>query len=376
MFYTVDSVRKKELVSFAGAEFEFKTAPAIINAIKETAENGLFGFTVADENYFGHVVWWMKNVRGAKILPEWILPVQGTIFSAATAIRLLTKKGDGIIALKPGYSRYEQAASRLERKMVLVPMKSTKGLLSIDLYLLEKAMRESENKMFLFSNPNNPTGQIISAETLQSILTLARKYKVALWSDEIFADVDLKGDGVPMLAALADKDDMAITVTSLGKTFSLTGMNHANVIIRNQDLRERYRIQRDRDHFGSIDPTAYAALCGGYSPEGQAWLKELVSVIKSNNAQIINFFAEHMPDVKVLLPEAGYVLWMDFSGLGFTHDELFDFLNNEAFFCCDFGEEYYGNQLTARICTAVPPKELEKCLTLFHEAGKKHGIIK
>ena len=64
-------------------------------------------------------------------------------------------------------------------------------------------------------------------------------------------------------------------------------------------------------------------------------------------------------------PEATYVLWVDFSGLGLDEKELFDFLNNEAYFCCDSGEEYYGAPGMARICTAVPPRELEKSLAAF-----------
>ena len=73
-------------------------------------------------------------------------------------------------------------------------------------------------------------------------------------------------------------------------------------------------------------------------------------------------------------PEATYVLWADFSGLGLDEKELFDFLNNEAYFCCDPGEEYYGAPGMARICTAVPPRELEKSLAAFLEAARARGL--
>ena len=371
LMFTPDAVRKKGVVCFSGAEFEFKTARPVIDAVKEAAENGLFGFTVADQNYYDHILWWMKNVRGVTLEKDWILPVQGTIFSAATSIRLFTEKGEGIIVPTPGYNRYEQAARRLGRKTTFVPVRSD---CSLDLAELEKAMQSPSNKLLFLCNPNNPTGKIISRETLREILALARRYGTAVWCDEIFADVDLTGKGVPMLADLAEENDCVISVFSMGKTFSFTGVNHAHVVIKNAALREKYQAQRDADHFGSIDPMAYAALYGGYTPEGKEWLEEMISVIQSNNETVASFFAEHMPAVKVNQPEAGYVLWLDFTGLGLTEEELFRFLSEEAYFCCDPGKEYYGAPCMARMCTAVPSAELERCLSLLLDAARARGL--
>lgn len=121
LVFTPQCVKEKDFVSYSGAEFEFWTAPCIIEAVKETAENGLFGFTVPDEEYAAHICWWMEHVRKSAVKPEWILPVQGTIFAVATAIRLFSKEGEGIIIPVPGYSRYEQAAQRLNRRSVWYP---------------------------------------------------------------------------------------------------------------------------------------------------------------------------------------------------------------------------------------------------------------
>ncbi len=375
LMFTPEQVREKGVVCYSGAEFEFKTARPVIDAVKEAAENGLFGFTVADQNYYDHILWWMENVRGVSLSKDWILPVQGTIFSAATSIRLFTEKGEGVIVPTPGYNRYEQAARRLERKTVFVPAKND-GKYSLDIDGLEHAMADPNNKLLILCNPNNPTGQIIDRETLLEILNLSRKYGTAVWCDEIFADIDLSGKGVPVMVELASEEDRVISVFSMGKTFSFTGVNHAHVVIKNPVLRGKYQAQRDADHFGSIDPMAYAALCGGYTPEGREWLMQLREVIRENNAAFTRFFAEHLPMVHVLQPEAGYVLWIDFSGLHMSGEELFRFLSEEAYFSCDPGEEYYGNDCMARVCTAIPKKELEKSLALLLDAAQKRGFTR
>ena len=376
LLFTPQNIREKGYVSFSGAEFEFKTARPVIDAVKAAAENGLFGFTVADENYLSHIVWWMREVRGVETDPQWILPVQGTIFSCATMIRLCTAPGEAVLVPSPGYNRYEQAATRLGRKTVFSPAVMRDGRPELDVGDLAEKMARPEVKLLVLCNPNNPTGRIIREDALRRILQLARENDVAVWSDEIFGDTPLDGSRVPVLAALAGEADNAVTVVSMGKTFSFTGVNHANVIIKNPALRAAYEAQRNADHFGSIDPMAYAALCGGYTPAGREWLSQMLTVVRQNNARIERFFAAHLPQVKVLKPEATYVLWVDFSGLGLPEKELFDFLYNEAYFCCDPGEEYYGAPCMARVCTAVPPHELERSLEAFLEAAEKRGFAR
>lgn len=373
LVFTPQCVKEKGFVSYSGAEFEFRTAPCIIRAVKETAENGLFGFTVPDSEYAAHICWWMNNVRKSAVKPEWILPVQGTIFAVATAIRLFSKEGEGIIIPVPGYNRYEQAAERLGRRSVLVPMKEETGYF-LDMAALEAVMAEPSNRLLILCNPNNPTGQIIPEKTLKEILGMAARHQVAVICDEIFADVVLGEQEVPNLTAIAEDSAQVISIISLGKTFSLTGVNHANVLIRNEELRERFRLQRNADHFGSIDPTAYAALLGGYSQEGKEWLEELRQVIRTNDEKINEFFKEYFPAVKAYIPQATYELWVDFEGLGLSGEELFAFLEKEAYFSCDPGDEYYGRPCMARICTAVPPLELERSLAALLAAARARGL--
>ena len=95
-----------------------------------------------------------------------------------------------------------------------------------------------------------------------------------LMSDEIFADIIFEDTSVPVYTRIAEEDSLAISCTSAGKTFSLTGVNHANVWIKNPILRERFVKQRDADHYGSLDPMVCAGLISAYTEEGKAFLKK------------------------------------------------------------------------------------------------------
>ena len=100
-YFTPDYVKEQNMLGYAGAEFEFPTCPAFCRGVKKAAEKGLFGFTMVGDDYRNAVKWWMKELRGYEVQPDWIVPTQGTIFSLATSIRLFTKPGENIMVLSP-----------------------------------------------------------------------------------------------------------------------------------------------------------------------------------------------------------------------------------------------------------------------------------
>ena len=366
MVFTPEILKEKNIPSYSGAEFEFRPAPCVMKAVSDAAWNGCFGFTLADENYRRHIAWWMKNVRGADVQEEWITPVLGTIFTVASMIRMVCGDDGRMLVMTPGYNRYDQAVRRMKKTpSYFSPMMRKEGRYVPDYTDLEEKMSDPQCRLLVFSNPNNPTGQILDAEDLGRILELSRKYGVTLISDEIFADITLTDRNVPVLAAIAEETDSVISTIALGKTFSFSG-NNANAIIRNPELRQAFEEQKYADHFGSIDPMVYAAHIGGYCEEGREWLQELKEVIRTNNRLFMDLFDRY--GIAYTVPEAGYVLWTDFTSLGMEEKELFAFLLDRAYFFVDPGEEYYGLPCNARICTAVPVSEVKKTVQRLEEA--------
>ena len=366
--FTPEEVRAAGLLSYRGAEFEFPTCPALVRGVQEAAAQGVFGYSLPRKAYLDAVQWWMQAVRGYAVEPDWVVTTHGTIFALATTIRMQTAVGENIIILTPTYNRYEQAATRLQRGTVKVPFLCGDGRYALDWPALEAAMSAPENKVLVLCNPNNPTGHILSREELARIAALSARYGVTVFSDEIFADV-VFGDA-PMTAytAAAGKDVLAITCTSMGKTFSLTGVNHANVIIENAALREKYIAHRNADHYGSIDPMHAAALAAAYTPEGYAWLQEMKAYVWENYRLLAEFMQKNLPAVKVTRPEGTFVVWVDYAALGMDAAALDALLVRRGCFAGDTGDEYYGPDACVRYSLAVPRGELEKSLAKLKEA--------
>lgn len=369
---TPKEVREHGLISYWGAEFEFPTCPAFSEGVIACAKRGHYPFTIQDENYNQHVAWWMKNMRHWTIEHDWIVPTHGTIFALATAIRLFVKQGQNMIVILPGYSRYKQAADRIGVGCVASYMKCRKeeGHYELDWTDLEQKMACPENTLLVLCNPNNPTGMILREDELKRISELSLQYNVPIFCDEIFAEVVFDGGSVVPYSKAAGTDSLSITCTSLGKCMSLTGVNHANVIIPNSSLREKYINQKYSDHYGSIDPMLYAGLCGAYSEDGKEYVEELCGVIKKNVELFTTSLNKILPKAKVIQPEGTYVVWVDYSGMGLSDQELAEFLEKKALFFGDPGSEYGANDQYYRYNLAVPMECLRQSMEYLKITAK------
>lgn len=330
-------------VSMNGAEMDYKTAPVLREAVAALAENGLFGFTVKDRRYDDAVMWWMRRVRDWEICPEWIVTALGTIYSCATMLRLFVGDEDAMIVQPPVYYRYEQAARRLGKRTVYNRMKIEDGEYRIDFADLEEKMADPHNTLLVICNPQNPTGRVFTGKELEQIAHLSAKYRVPVYSDEIFAEYTYGGSKAIPYASIEEGRPYAVTCTSLGKAFSLTGVNHANLIIPDAALRAKVEEQRTKDHYGSIDPMAYAAVTAAYSQEGYDWLSECREYMRGNLELLYDFARRNARHVQLFPVEGSFVAWMrflDFHASGEDPEELVRLLREKSMTDMGPGTEY------------------------------------
>lgn len=367
--YTPAPVREAGLPSFWGAEFDFPTCPAFSRGVMACAQRGFYPFTLQTEDYNRHVGWWMKNVRDWAVEPAWIVPTHGTIFALATAIRLLVPQDCNLLILQPGYSRYAQAATRLGRgcSHCMMDYDGETGRYRLNLSSLEEAMADPKNTLLVFSNPNNPTGLILKPQELEAIDALSRKYGVGVFCDEIFAETVRDGAAVVPYGKIAKEDSLAITCTSLGKCMSLTGVNHANVLITNGAFRERYVAQRYADHYGSIDPMLYSGLLHAYTPEGKEFVEAANRLFGENDALFRREVERLLPGARVTPCDATFLAWVNYEGTGMTAEAVAQLLER-AMFLGDPGEEYHASPFFYRYSLAMPTHMLQKALAWLEKS--------
>lgn len=371
--FTPDEVMVRGNMSFDGAEPDYPTAPVIREAVKRLAENGLFGFTVADGAYRGAVCWWLKNSRGVETAPDWIVPTLGTIHALASMIRLICpEETDALLVMPPVYNRFAQAADRLSRPVVSCPLTQKPDRYEINFKALDNSLSDPRVKLMVICNPHNPIGQIWTAEELAQIARMAKKHGVHIFCDEIFADNCYQDRVCPSLLSVPEAREIAAVATSLGKSFGLTGMNHANLLIPDPAFREAFSDRRTRDHYGSIDPMAYECVLAGYSPEGLDWVRASNRICEENMGLVRDAFARLFPEARVYGGEGAYVLWMDLRPYFQSEEEMLHFLYQKAFFHVDGGSAY-GAPGFIRMCAASPVRCVKKALADLENAWKERS---
>lgn len=374
-YTTPKALLERDITSFAAAEMDFKTAPSIIDSVKRMADRGIYGFTIPTDEYRGCVKWWHRQMRDWDIEEDWIIPVLGTIFSVATAIRMTTREGEGIIVQTPVYYRYEQAAARQKRNTVYNPLRLVDGQYQMDFDDLEEKMKDPSNKLLILCNAHNPIARVWPESDLRRVARLSAEYGVTVLCDEIFGEMTFDGHKAVPYASIEEGRKNAITVTSLGKAFNFTGVNHAHAIIPDPDLRMRYEEQKYADHYGSLGPFEYASVLGAYNREGKRWFEESREYIRQNGQFVNQFLAEFIPKAYLFPIEGSSVCWIDWSFLGLKGRELHDFFEQEAFFEVETGEIYgSGCESMTRMNLSSPRKQVEEALQRVYRALRQRKL--
>lgn len=360
---TLPQVKAAGFTPFSAAEMDFPTAPCVIEACLERVRKGIFGFALCDRPYQDAVLRWMAMMRNWQAEREWIVPAYGTIFSLSIAIRAFTKPGSGVLIQRPVYDRYDQAILRNGRVPVNSPLRlQPDGSYQMDFADLEQKMANMDISLMVLCNPQNPVGRVWRREELKKLAELAEQYQVTVFSDEIFAEFCFLPQPVTPYASLPEAKSSAITCTGLGKAFNFTGVNHANNLIPDEKKRTAFTLQRNRDHYGSIDPLAYTSVLAAYQSDG-SWNRAVNELLLKNGDLIRKFFREQMPAVRTAPQEGTFTLWIDWRGLGLSDDEIFRFLEEEALFQTNRGREYGDEGLGfSRMNIATPTAEIEKAL--------------
>ena len=190
---------------------------------------------------------------------------------------------------------------------------------------------------------------------------------VMLYSVVIDKVILFGGSDVPVSYTHLGK--YAITVVSLGKAFNFTGVNHADVIISDEELRQRYMRQRNADHFGSIGPFEYASVLGAYCEEGKQWFEEVRDYIQENAHMVKSYIEKELPKARVFPIEGTSVCWIDWSFLGLEGDALESFFLKEALFAVEAGHVYGpGCGAFTRMNLSSPRSQIEAALHRVKEA--------
>ncbi len=330
--YKWDSAPEADIIPLWVADMDFETFPAITEALQRRVAHGIFGYTRVPEAYYEAVCRWFKKRHGWHINREDIIYTSGVVPAVSAVIKALTLPGDQVIVQGPVYNCFFSSIRNNGCEMVSNSLIYNKEELryEIDFDDLERKLKYERARLMLLCNPHNPGGRVWTRDELTRVAELCRKYGVRVVSDEIHCELTLYDNEYVPFGSLPDELSRdSITCCSPSKAFNTAGLQIANIVCRDAEVRNRIDRAININEVCDVNPFGVIALQAAYSDEGYEWLTQLRKYISANYDLLLERFARELPKCKVMRMEGTYLAWIDCSELHISSDEIEKMLMHE-----------------------------------------------
>lgn len=330
--YKWDSAPEADIIPLWVADMDFETFPAITEALQRRVAHGIFGYTHVPEAYYEAVCRWFKKRHGWHINREDIIYTSGVVPAVSAVIKALTLPGDQVIVQGPVYNCFFSSIRNNGCETVSNSLIYNKEELryEIDFDDLERKLKHERARLMLLCNPHNPGGRVWTRDELTRVAELCRKYGVRVVSDEIHCELTLYDNEYVPFGSLPDELSRgSITCCSPSKAFNTAGLQIANIVCRDAEVRNRIDRAININEVCDVNPFGVIALQAAYSDEGYEWLTQLRKYISANYDLLLERFARELPKCKVMRMEGTYLAWIDCSELHIPSDEIEKMLMHE-----------------------------------------------
>lgn len=322
------------------ADTDFASPPCVLDAVRGMLDHGVYGYTGtgAEAAYRSAICWWMDTRHGWQVDPQAIFTTTGLGNGVGMVLDAYTQPGDGVVLFTPVYHSFARITRAAGRRVVECPMVIENGRYRMDFDSYD-ALLDGSEKLVIFCSPHNPGGTVWSVEEQRQVVAFCRKHGLLLVSDEIHHDlVYAPHKHIAMPLAAPDCDDILIMLTAPSKTFNIAGTHTGNVIIPNATLREAFRARMLATNLSS-NSFGVAMATAAYSPDGAAWVDELMTYL-TGNRDAFHAGLSAIPGVKPMAMEATYLAWVDFSDTGMSVDEIKQRVFGQARVVPNYGETF------------------------------------
>lgn len=330
--YKWNSAPETDIIPLWVADMDFETFPGITEALQRRVAHGIFGYTRVPEAYYEAVCNWFGKHHGWHINREDIIYTSGVVPAVSAVIKALTLPGDQVIVQGPVYNCFFSSIRNNGCETVSNSLIYNKEELryEIDFDDLERKLAHERARLMLLCNPHNPGGRVWTRDELTRVAELCHKYGVRVVSDEIHCELTLYDNEYVPFGSLPDElSHGSITCSSPSKAFNTAGLQIANIVCRDAEVRNRIDRAININEVCDVNPFGVIALQAAYSDEGYEWLTQLRAYISSNYDLLRERFARELPKCKVMRMEGTYLAWIDCSELHISSDEIEEMLMHE-----------------------------------------------
>ncbi|HVT67561.1 MAG TPA: MalY/PatB family protein [Trebonia sp.] len=323
------------------ADMDFRAPACVTDALRQAVDFGVFGYPEgATPRYLDAVTGWQARRFGWEVPREWVLQTAGVIAALKTAVQAFTAPGDSVLIQPPVYHHFHDDVRLNGRELTLAPLERSGDGYQFDPVAFEAAIRPG-TRLFILSNPHNPTGNVWSAADLTAMGEICARHGVLVISDEVHQDLIINParKHIPFASLGAAFARNSVTCTSPSKAFNLAGLQCANVFVPDRARREAFARQYERNQYPVVNLLGLVAAEAAYTG-GEFWLEELLDYLRGNHERFAGAVNGATAKVRVLPADSLYLAWMDCRGLGLDAAALQTFMLTRARLWLDRGEKF------------------------------------
>ena len=318
--YKWDTPKEKNVLPMWVADMDFRTAPAIVEALQRRVAHGIFGYTKVPETYYDAVVRWFESRHRWQIDPRWIIYTSGVVPALSAIIKALTAPGDKVIVQTPAYNCFYSSIRNDGCELSANNLIYRDGRYMIDFDDLAAKAADPKAKILLLCNPHNPVGRVWTPEELRHIGDICLRNGVFVMADEIHCELTYEGHDYTPFASLSERfQQNSVTCISPSKAFNLAGLQIANIISSDEEGRFPTDRAININEVCDVNPFGVIATIAAYN-EGCELLDALRKYLRGNYEYLCRFFEERLPQYPVLPLEGTYLVWIDCRALGIGSD--------------------------------------------------------
>ena len=304
-----DKYEGRDIIPLWVADMDFRSPPAIIEALHERVSHGIFGYTAPPRELAAEVSAALLREHGWAIEAEWLVWLPGLVTGLNVACRAVGEPGDAVVSFTPVYPPFLSAPPLSGRALVKVPLRLDAGRWQWDQAELEEAITP-RTRLLLLCAPHNPVGRVWSRQELTRLVELAEQHDLVICSDEIHAGLVLDEDKqhIPVATLSPYAARRTITLQAPSKTYNIPGLGCSFAVIADQSLRRAFRKAMGRI-VPHVNTLGYTAALAAYR-HGEEWRKALLVYLRGNRELVAAEIAA-MPGLAMSHVEATYLAWID-----------------------------------------------------------------
>lgn len=321
--YKWDTASEEGVLPMWVADMDFRTAPAVTEALRRRVEQGIFGYTKVPPAYYTAVMEWFFRKHGWRMEREWMLYTSGVVPALSAIIKALTVPGDRVLVQTPVYTCFfssirNNGCEVVENRLLYVNRETYR----MDFEDLEKKCADPTVKLFLLCNPHNPVGRVWTEEELMRLGEICLRHDVRVVADEIHGELVLPGYRYTPFASLSSEfQNQTVSCVSPSKAFNLAGLQIATIISAEASVRRKIDKAININEVCDVNPFGVEASIAAYT-HGEEWLEALKGYLRENYSFLQSFFNTYLPQFPVVRLEGTYLVWVDCSALTLSSEKL------------------------------------------------------